>query len=167
MLHNVNLETGWVDYPRPKTGIARRCPLWPETIVAIRAAVEKRPKPAGHEDCGRVFLTQHGTAWVRLGEVTRSDYVSFAFKKHAQKLKLHRKGLGFYTLRHVFRTVADAIRDPVAIDTIMGHADPSMGAHYRERIDDARLKAVTECVRKWLWPGGEATTFITASTQTV
>src|SRR5262249_40375790 len=29
----VDLETGWIDYPRPKTGIARRCPLWPETVT--------------------------------------------------------------------------------------------------------------------------------------
>jgi integrase len=64
---------------------------------------------------------------------------------------LHRRGFGFYTLRHVFRTIADASRDPAAIDLIMGHADPSMGAHYRERIDDARLTAVADYVRNWLF----------------
>src|SRR5262249_2673806 len=41
----VNLETGWLDFPRPKTGIARRCWLWPETVAAIREALAKRPKP--------------------------------------------------------------------------------------------------------------------------
>lgn len=25
---HLNLETGWLDYPRPKTGIERRCPLF-------------------------------------------------------------------------------------------------------------------------------------------
>jgi hypothetical protein len=54
-------------------------------------------------------------------------------------------------LRHVFCTVADAARDPVAIDLIMGHSDPSMGGHYRERIDDSRLRAVSEHVRAWLF----------------
>src|SRR5262249_54915226 len=69
-------------------------------------------------------------------------------------------GIGFYTLRHVFRTVADAARDPVAIDLIMGHSDPSMGGHYRERIEDSRLLAVAEHVRQWLFgetPDGSTT----------
>jgi hypothetical protein len=34
----------------------------------------------------------------------------------------------------------------------MGHSDSSMGAAYRERIDDARLKAVADHVRQWLFP---------------
>ena len=69
--------------------------------------------------------------------------------KLLKELKLKRPGLNFYTLRHVFRTVADATRDPVAIDLIMGHTDPSMAAHYRERIDDSRLRAITEHVRRY------------------
>ena len=71
-------------------------------------------------------------------------------------LGLHRAGVGFYTLRHVFRTVADAARDSVAIDLIMGHSDPSMGGHYRERIEDGRLKAVGQHVRQWLFAAPEA-----------
>ena len=33
----------------------------------------------------------------------------------------------------------------------MGHSDPSMGAHYRERVEDSRLRAVTDHVRAWLF----------------
>jgi integrase len=47
-LSAVNLETGWVQFPRPKTGIERRCALWPETVAALRTAIEARPKP---KDC--------------------------------------------------------------------------------------------------------------------
>ena len=29
-IRNLDLQGGWCNYPRPKTGISRRCPLWPE-----------------------------------------------------------------------------------------------------------------------------------------
>jgi integrase len=147
----LNLATGWIDYPRPKTGIERRVPLWPETITAIREAIARRPDPVDDESKTIVFLTAIGTPWIRPSADYRSDQLTKRFIELLQRLKLHQKGFGFYTLRHVFRTVADAARDPVAIDLIMGHADHSMGGHYRERIDDARLVAVTEHVRAWLF----------------
>ena len=55
-------------------------------------------------------------------------------------------------MRHVFGTVADAARDPVATEIIMGHLDPTIAAHYRERVEDDRLRAVTKHVRRWLFP---------------
>jgi integrase len=36
---------GWLDLPRQKTGISRRCPLWPETIVALDQVHRARPAP--------------------------------------------------------------------------------------------------------------------------
>ena len=44
----LDLAAGWVDFPRPKTGIERRCPLWPETMSAIHDALAARP-------CGRTI----------------------------------------------------------------------------------------------------------------
>src|SRR5205823_1983301 len=85
---------------------------------------------------------------------SRIDNVTIQFTLLLKALGLHRSGIGFYTLRHVFRTVADAARDPVAIDLIMGHTDPSMGGHYRERVEDDRLRAVAEHVRAWLFGKG-------------
>ena len=32
----LDLQAGWVTFPRPKTGIQRRIPLWPETVAALR-----------------------------------------------------------------------------------------------------------------------------------
>jgi integrase len=153
-------ERGWLDYPRPKTGIARRCPLWPETVEAIREALASRPGPAAGE-ADRVFLTARNTPWIHVTPAGgRDDNIAIQFGLLLKRIGLHRPGLGFYTLRHVFRTVADAARDPVAVDLIMGHADPSMGARYRERIEDGRLQAVVEHVRRWLFdegPGDGAT----------
>jgi integrase len=151
----LDLDRSWIDFPRPKTGIARRCPLWPETVAAIREALAERPERLQDEAAGLVFLTARGSPWIHTtAGGSRIDNVTIQFTLLLKKLGLHREGLGFYTLRHVFRTVADAARDPVAIDLMMGHTDPSMAAHYRERIDDSRLRAVADHVRAWLF--GEA-----------
>lgn len=147
----VEFGAGFIVFPRPKTGIPRRCPLWPETVEALRAVVAARPAPKGFSDCGLVFLTYRGTAWVRVGKDSRSDYLSVRFNRLLKVLSLHRSGFGFYTLRHVFRTVADGARDIPAVRSIMGHADASIDAAYRERIEDERLKAVTDHVRRWLF----------------
>ena len=47
-------------------------------------------------------------------------------------------------------------RGSVAVNAIMGHADPRMAAIYRERIDDERLVAVAEHVQKVAVRQGEA-----------
>ena len=69
-----------------------------------------------------------------------------------RRLKINgRKGLGFYTFRHVFRTVADEAKDQPAADFIMDHARDDMASVYRERIGDERLKAIADHVRTWLF----------------
>ena len=147
----LDLDAGWLTFPRPKTGIARRCPLWPETVAAIREALAQRPAPKDQADADIVFLQTSGRRWVRNTAKSLTDNLTVRFGELLKKLGVYRDGIGFYALRHTFRTVADAARDPVAIDLIMGHSDPSMGAHYRERIDDSRLRAVAEHVRQWLF----------------
>jgi integrase len=151
-LDALDLDKGWVIFPRPKTGIQRRCPLWPETVSALRAAIAARPKPK--EETGLVFITKYGRPWSLTSEI--SDAITLETGKLLRKLGIHRRGVGFYALRHSFRTVADAARDTPAARLIMGHADESIDATYRERIDDSRLLAVTEHVRAWLWPNPPA-----------
>jgi integrase len=152
-LSAVNLETGWLAFPRPKTGIPRRCPLWPETIAALREALASRPAPKNPACAALVFLSQRGTPWCSVREENRTDGVAVQTGRLLKQLGINgRKGLGFYTLRHTFRTVADEARDQPAADFLMGHESPHMSTIYRERIGDERLKAVTDHVRAWLFP---------------
>lgn len=144
----LDLDAGWLNFPRPKTGIPRRCPLWPETVAALHQAIAARPEPRQEEAAGLVFLTTRGRPWL-VNEI--ANPVSVASRDLMKTLGIHHKGIGFYTLRHTFRTVADAARDHVATDLIMGHSDSSMGGHYRERVDDIRLVAVAAHVRQWLY----------------
>jgi integrase len=154
----VDLKRGWIRFPRPKTGIDRRCPLWPETVEALKAAIAERPSPKDGADAGLVFVTKYGNRWVRTqGEKqTPIDSVLLEFGKLLRLLKCNRPGLGFYALRHTFRTVADATKDFPAIRLVMGHVDNGIDDVYREQIDDSRLQAVAEHVRKWLF--GDDTT---------
>jgi integrase len=149
-LSAVNLDDGMIDYPRPKTGIARRCPLWPETVQALREVLAQRPQPKGEETAGLVFLTARGGSWHK---ETGGSYAAHKVGGLLKRLKINgRKGLGFYTLRHSFRTVADAAKDQPAADYMMGHEVPHMSSVYRETISDERLRAVADFVRAWLFP---------------
>jgi integrase len=145
----LDLEGGWIDFPRPKTGIPRRCPLWPETRAAVKEALAHRPDPRKAEHAGLLFITKYGCSW---GKDTSDNPVAKETAKLLSALGINgRKGLGFYTLRHTFRTVADEARDQPAADFIMGHESPHMSSVYRERISDERLKAVADHVRGWLF----------------
>ncbi len=156
----VDLKHGWVDFPRGKTGIGRRCLFWPETIAAIREALANRPMPRLDKFSELIFLTPRGNPW-RVSERSDKENGDFHLKTHdfigktfialLKELKVHRPGIGFYTLRHVFETVAGGSLDQVSVNFIMGHVDDTMAANYRERIDDARLLAVVEHVHKWLF----------------
>ena len=149
----LDLDGGWIDFPRPKTGIPRQCPLWPDTVKSLWKALEVCPKPKDKADADLVFVTKYGHRWVRLREETQTpiDSVGLEFGKLLRALNLKRRGIGFYALRHSFRTVADATLDFTAIRLIMGHTDASIDAAYLEGIDRNRLRAVADHVRRWLF----------------
>lgn len=147
-LSAIDLDRGWLKFPRPKTGIDRRCPLWPETIKALKTAIAARPIPKDSGAIDKVFVTDRGRQWLSRDI---ANPVSVAARKLMKSVGIDRPGLGFYTLRHIFRTIADDCRDPVATNLVMGHCDDTMGAVYRERVDEARLIAVSTRVRSWLF----------------
>jgi integrase len=122
--------------------------LWPETIAALKDAIAVRPEPHDADNTGLAFITKYGESWAK---ETTDNPVAKEMRKLLDRLKLHRRGLGFYALRHTFETIAGGCRDQVEVNAIMGHADGSMAAVYRERIEDDRLVDASNAVRRWLF----------------
>ena len=161
-----DIEPGWVIFPRVKTAVHRRIPLWPETIEAVQEAIASRPDADDPAHADLVFVTRCGMPWVRTQERKRReadtddgkprprvivDSVSCEFAKLLRTLGIngHRN---FYTLRHTFQTQADECRDFIAVRRIMGHSGGGdIADAYRERVSDERLKSVTDAVRAWLY----------------
>src|SRR5262249_33381063 len=123
-LSALNLDAGWINYPRPKTGIPRRCPLWPETVAALREAIAERPEPRREEAAGLVFVTTRGRPWLSRGI---ANPVSVAARELMKAAGIHHEGIGIYTLRHLFRPVADAARDPAANNMTLAPTRPRLG----------------------------------------
>ena len=145
-LSALDLETGWLTYPRPKTGVERRAKLWPETVAALQVVLGRRKS-----ELPSVFVTRYGYPWT--SKATAGDSpISKETTKLLKALKIHRPGLGFYSLRHTFETVGGESMDQAAVNYIMGHIPGSndMSAVYRERMTDKRLFRVAKYVRKWL-----------------
>jgi hypothetical protein len=161
---NVDLKTGWLVFPRPKTGVPRRAKLWSETIAAIELVLKKRPEPKDPADADFVFVTKMKSSWAK--ETAGNNPVSLMFKKLLKDEELYRPGVGFYSLRRTFETVAGETLDQPAVDLVMGHTPHAndMAARYRQRIGDERLEKVAEHVRKWLF--SHATASRTTSSKT-
>lgn len=136
------IATAWLDFPRPKTEVDRLCPLWPETVDALRTSHQRRPKPSG-DAVGRFFVQYSGKPYSNdTGDL--SKYFT------AVQRRVIPEG-GFYWLRRTHETVAGACGDQVAVNAIMGHVDDSMAAVYRQEIQPERLQKATDTVRAWLF----------------
>lgn len=140
--------SGWLDYPRQKTGVARRIPLWPETLAAIKAVMKCRRIPRDPADAKLLFIGARGVSFVN---GSKGDYVAKAFAAVQVRAKI--EGRTFYDLRRTFQTIAEEAHDAVAVQAIMGHAPASgdMASVYRQAVSDDRLLTVTNYVRQWLF----------------
>lgn len=146
----LNLDEGWHNFPRHKTGIVRQCPLWPETVTALRDAIAARPvarEPALND---RVFLTATGRSWEGS---EKNNPISKEMAKLLKKLGIHRTGRTFYALRHTFLTVGKRTRDMFAVHYMMGHAADSddMDEVYNEDTSEEELIRVCQFVHRWLF----------------
>jgi integrase len=148
------VETGWLDYPRGKTGIERRIPLWDETREALRAVIDNRPDPRDEADKGLLFIGKRGRGYISKG---RAYEVCHALSRLKDAVGVNGRNATFYSARHNFQTIGEEAGDVAAVRAIMGHAAPSgdLSSIYREPVSDARLHAVVEHVRRWLYGDGE------------
>jgi len=146
----VDLKSRWLDFPRPKSGMPRTCPLWTETVAALERALAIRTEPRQGVNQNLVFVTKYGSSWYKS---TSDNPISQEFRKLLKSTEVYQKGVGFYALRHTFETEAGESRDQVAVDHIMGHVPSAndMSAVYREGISKERLKRVTDHVNAWLF----------------
>ena len=139
----------WLSFPRPKTGIDRRCPLWPATVNAIQALRELPQRWPLQQSL--LFVTRLGTNY---GDEAGRAVISAEFKHLAEAAGVYRRGVGMLGMRHTFATIAAEGGDQRAVDYVMGHAVHTMGETYRESISDARLIAVCDRVHCWLFGSG-------------
>jgi integrase len=126
----VNLKSGWHNFHRIKTGIERRCPLWPETVKALRGATNN----------GHVFRS----SWNRRN-------IAYHFRKLVDDFYV-KDVTEFYSLRRTFETIATSSgASQAAVDLVMGHvpASDDMSAVYRQKIFDEQLLQCTNHVREW------------------
>lgn len=148
----VDLHSGWLDWPRPKTAVMRRIPLWLETIEAINAMLAGRVKAKRPQDEELLFIGKRGESYVGNHKGYR---VTQEFRRVCESAGV--EGRSFYDLRRTFETIGEDCRDLVAVKAIMGHAPATgdMSAVYRQRIADDRLRAVVDVVHEWLYADPE------------
>jgi integrase len=154
----VDLEKAVINMDRPKTGVQRVCPLWTETVDALKNYV--RPNEALP---GLFFVTKYGQPWVkenvhhdvaeRVDRVTFKDSIALELRKVCKEVGVDTRG--FYTFRHTFNTVAEGAGDPNALKVVMGHTFEGMDEFYlhlnRQQEFMQRLQKVTDHVHAWLY----------------
>jgi len=146
-LSDIDLETGTICHPRPKTGVFRDFKLWPETIEAIKLYIEKeRRRSMDPETDKLLFVGKRGNplVWEEIdekGRIKRSDAVKARFKRLFEKAGLKRNyGTGFYILRHCYATIiGKCSNDPREVQAALGQITFKQQETYRhDRQQKAR-----------------------------
>lgn len=151
----INLNAGWIDYARGKTGGERRAWLWPETVHALRDYLPRRPKPARAAYAALAFLTSEGNPLIRDfygpdGEWKRQeDKIAENYGRLLLRLGQKRTGRNFYSLRRSFRTFGAEVGSELVLDFCMGHVGDAedMSRVYTQTILDKMIYAVCSHVR--------------------
>ena len=147
----IDLDNAKIDHARGKTGASHVVPLWPETVAALRRVMDLKL----HDTL--VFLTREENPWTRVlvkregKKITPIgiDNVNERYQELCESIGLRIKGQGFYKLRHLHATTADAAGDSHATYTLMGHQLPGAKSHY-VRVDYQRVIEVVNFIRQEL-----------------
>lgn len=126
------LRGEFLEFPRPKTGVSRRCWL-PDTVRdAIQAAAN-----------GTHVL--NGRVWSR-------HAVANKFQALCRECGFYQKGRTEpYSLRRTLETVAkNAEVNQSVIDKVMGHERPDTSEIYNQKVFDKQLRKLGEFVERWL-----------------
>ena len=134
------IKTGLIEHAREKTEVERGCPIWPETLEALKAWVARRPDTKS----SLAFVLSDG----RPLSTTNAD-VAKRFRAVRDMAGIGEGG--FSWLRKTFATYASESGDQVAVNFIMGHVDQTTAGIYRQLIRDKRLEKVVETVHSWLF----------------
>lgn len=147
---HIDLEAGWMDFPREKTGIERRAKLIPETVEAIREYLEHRKTPEeGFED--NIFITSRGKAWAHSSLATEVSKLRKRVNAAAGEDLIPHGSFGYF--RHMLETFGST--EKIVADFVMGHVTEGIGSHYRELIPDSKLIEVADNMRAYLNGGAE------------
>jgi len=120
--NRLDLKGGWGRFTRPKTGVRRHCPLWPETVDALEVvlAQEESKHP---EYKNRVFIVDKRKP--AANHIDDGRRVSKYFRLLLDSIGVPEDSPNFYALRHTFVTIALQTRDREAIRAITGHGPNS------------------------------------------
>lgn len=145
---HLDLDGGWLDMPREKTGIQRRGKLMPETVKAINDYLSETRKPKeGFEQ--HVFLTAIGKSWGNSSLASEFSKLRKRINVESGKELIPHGSFGWF--RHMLTTFGST--EKVVTDYVMGHAIEGIDSHYRELVPDSKLEAVAESMREYLHRG--------------
>jgi integrase len=143
-LRREHLDGDFLDYPRPKSGVARRgwCPV--ELSALIRHGNVLPLKTAtGLPLVEGLRSGSYGSSW--------RDRLAQPFRELCEKAGVEPRG--FYGLRRSFARLSQIAEDPLATGCVMGHLDGGQTAVYAGRPSDSRLRKLG--VRLWNYVHGD------------